>query len=650
MRKLIALFTLVLLAATSIVSAINHAPKIEIKLQETKGDLASSPTDILSAELDDTAFDQSAHGYGWYIGDNRKIDLDVATGNFGTIFRKKHDDGSGTMGGLAGTWGDYETMYLYPGNEESGGRYPSTVTFDGYHFGVFGRASADAAGPLTIAKLLVYDIENEEWTEAFDIESPDGVMPTGVWSPLINVTYDESNSEYVVGVTLEVYGLNNSDSRTTSIVVGRSATPADTESWTWSDCTDLEFAAGGNVDEAGKIKIGWGKTDKNFGCAVSVQKIGGSENYHLTYLRTDDFGENWALNGDTFNSVSSADIFPWYGTMYTPEGGVPAAINDVGMTMTFDVMTSNNDEVHVLAWVYAQTDVNITRENDDGVPTSGWYNIIGTRDGSGLMSWTPYFIAHKAGWQDEIGGYENTFEGKYINRYTPSLGYSADGMLVASWLDRPIENGAGSVIEAVNAGPDGLLDTSTRFVDDAYVSTSTTGKFWEVDEFRRATNVTNTVDLHEEGWTISGNIIGLGSNEYELYAAHQYADFSVLTITPNDDFGNYQQDLHVWKLSGAGNSIQGDDISLTKEFNLSQNYPNPFNPTTSINFVLKNSGKVNLSVFNTKGEVVSVLANEQMNAGSQSFTFDASNFNSGVYFYQLNVNGITESKKMVLTK
>ena len=649
MRKFVALFTLVLLAATSIVIAINHAPKIDIRVQETKGDLTSSPTDILSAEIDDTAFDQSTHGLGWCVGDNRKIDLDVATGNFGTIFRKKHDDGSGTMGGLAGTWGDYETMYLYPGNIGSGGRYPSTSTYNGYHFGVFGRYNGTGNPAEAEGKLLVYSIEDEEWTEAFNIISPDGVKPSGVWSPLISTTYDESTGNYVAGVTLEVYGLESADARTTSIVVGKSATPADTASWTWTDCTDYEFSAGGNVDEAGKIKIGWGKTDKNFGCAVSIQKIGGSENYHLSYLRTDDFGENWALNGDTFFSVSSADIFPWYGTMYTPEGGEPAEINDVGMSATFDVMGSNNDEIHVLTWVYAQTDANITRENDDGVPTSGWYNIIGTRDGNGLMTWTPYFIAHKAGWQDVIGGYENTFEGKYINRYSPSLGYSTDGMLVASWLDRPIENGPGSVIEAANAGP-GLTATSTRFVDDAYVSTSTTGRYWEVDEFRRATNVTNTVDLHEECWTISGNVISLGNNEYELYAAHQYADFDILSYQTAEDFSNFEQNLHVWKLGGPGNNIQGEDISLTKEFNLSQNYPNPFNPTTSINFILKNSGKVNLSVYNTKGEVVSVLANEQMNSGSQSFSFDATNFNSGVYFYQLSVNGVTESKKMVLTK
>ncbi|PIE78280.1 MAG: hypothetical protein CSA15_08935, partial [Candidatus Delongbacteria bacterium] len=83
---------------------------------------------------------------------------------------------------------------------------------------------------------------------------------------------------------------------------------------------------------------------------------------------------------------------------------------------------------------------------------------------------------------------------------------------------------------------------------------------------------------------------------------------------------------------------------------LEQNYPNPFNPTTSINYSLNSASKVNLTVFNAAGEMVTELVNGSEAAGNHSVSFDGSNLNSGVYFYKLTVNGISETKKMVLTK
>jgi len=39
-----------------------------------------------------------------------------------------------------------------------------------------------------------------------------------------------------------------------------------------------------------------------------------------------------------------------------------------------------------------------------------------------------------------------------------------------------------------------------------------------------------------------------------------------------------------------------------------------------------------------------------MTAGNHSIAFDASSINSGVYFYSLEVNGISVTKKMLLLK
>jgi hypothetical protein len=59
---------------------------------------------------------------------------------------------------------------------------------------------------------------------------------------------------------------------------------------------------------------------------------------------------------------------------------------------------------------------------------------------------------------------------------------------------------------------------------------------------------------------------------------------------------------------------------------------------------------VKLSVYNISGQVVAELVNGVMNAGSHSAVFDGSRLNSGVYYYTLEADGISETKKFVLMK
>ncbi len=102
--------------------------------------------------------------------------------------------------------------------------------------------------------------------------------------------------------------------------------------------------------------------------------------------------------------------------------------------------------------------------------------------------------------------------------------------------------------------------------------------------------------------------------------------------------------------NGIPLSIKSEDNFLPGGFILYQNYPNPFNPSTSIEFVIPQTGLVNLSVFNLLGEKVAELVNEIKESGNHSVTFDASNLSSGTYIYRLSVNGNIISKKMSLVK
>ena len=95
-------------------------------------------------------------------------------------------------------------------------------------------------------------------------------------------------------------------------------------------------------------------------------------------------------------------------------------------------------------------------------------------------------------------------------------------------------------------------------------------------------------------------------------------------------------------------------IDVTKElpvsFTLSNAYPNPFNPTTTLTLDIADQSFASVKVFNLRGEVVGVLMNDMVNAGSYTMTWDASNLSSGVYMIKAEANGQIASQKVMLVK
>lgn len=83
---------------------------------------------------------------------------------------------------------------------------------------------------------------------------------------------------------------------------------------------------------------------------------------------------------------------------------------------------------------------------------------------------------------------------------------------------------------------------------------------------------------------------------------------------------------------------------------LEQNQPNPFNPLTQIKFNLAREGTISLTVYNVRGEAVTKLADGVMAAGEHLVTWDATDHPSGVYFYRLEGDGISETRKMTMLK
>lgn len=90
--------------------------------------------------------------------------------------------------------------------------------------------------------------------------------------------------------------------------------------------------------------------------------------------------------------------------------------------------------------------------------------------------------------------------------------------------------------------------------------------------------------------------------------------------------------------------------SVPAQYSLSQNYPNPFNPSTTIEFSLPASSNVELKIFNLLGQEVAQLLNEEFEAGTYNVNFNAQNLSSGIYFYTINAENFSSTKKMILMK
>jgi phosphatidylserine/phosphatidylglycerophosphate/cardiolipin synthase-like enzyme len=166
--------------------------------------------------------------------------------------------------------------------------------------------------------------------------------------------------------------------------------------------------------------------------------------------------------------------------------------------------------------------------------------------------------------------------------------------------------------------------------------------------------------LHHKYAIIDAESTGLVS--YVITGSHNWSssaentnDENTLIIQNAQVVNHYLQEFTARYYEANGNDsifvtdIE-EDITTPIHYSLSQNYPNPFNPTTNISFSIPMKSKVELNVYNTLGQKVTTLINGQKEAGNHTVTFNASNLNSGVYFYRLKTVNFNQTKKLLILK
>ncbi len=162
--------------------------------------------------------------------------------------------------------------------------------------------------------------------------------------------------------------------------------------------------------------------------------------------------------------------------------------------------------------------------------------------------------------------------------------------------------------------------------------------------------------IQSEGGTVTtSNFIGYNGSYYStdtIYPGRGYwvkvNESGKLILSTLPPLAN-SHSVRIVQISEQPPPPPGEIVSgvqeIPKEYALEQAYPSPFNPTTIIKYQLPADSRIILKVYNTLGQVVSVLKDEAQPAGFMSVTWDASPYASGVYFYQLEAISVTDPGK-----
>ncbi len=233
-----------------------------------------------------------------------------------------------------------------------------------------------------------------------------------------------------------------------------------------------------------------------------------------------------------------------------------------------------------------------------------------------------------------------TYDGWYSNMYYNNESLEdliSSNYVIADYHTSPAdENGAPvGFVKHAGTGKVDLLITAVTMPDGNNVAfVGPTYSFYDYTTL-------NFLRLTDEEWKNTHLSLAQRPDWVNIYLANENGNFigqgPTLWLTDVKDDGN---------------------ITNIKNYLTAQNYPNPFNATTIINFnvpTTKSNSLVKLTIYNSNGEIVKNLVNENLSSGNYFVKWDGTNnlgntVASGVYLYNLVVDNLSFSSKMALIK
>jgi len=103
-------------------------------------------------------------------------------------------------------------------------------------------------------------------------------------------------------------------------------------------------------------------------------------------------------------------------------------------------------------------------------------------------------------------------------------------------------------------------------------------------------------------------------------------------------------------LSDATGIDDAGNIGAPSAFSLEGIFPNPFNPEARIEFSLSEQVFLSLDVYDQLGRHLECILNGRLDAGSYEVRWNGDERPSGIYFFRLSGNGLSQTVKATLLK
>jgi len=430
----------------------------------------------------------------------------------------------------------------------------------------------------------------------------------------------------------------------------------------------------------------------------------GAGEYDIYLVKTDE-------NGDTLWTKTYGDIAADYGNaiLETGDGGYIIA----GITETYDdnwssvylIRTNENGDT---LWTRSYRKGRYCRAADIKTTTDGGYIVAGSAqthnpesndfflmktDSVGDSLWAKTYGGDDA---ERANAIQVTSDGGYILAgFTESYGAGSEDIYVVKTDSNGVSlwektyGGTGSeygtgILKTAEDGfiIGGYTDSYGAGYDDCYLVriTSTGDTIWTKtfggSSHDNALAINHAADggFILTGYTNSYATEVYGHDAYmiktdqngdsawtRVYGA-EYTDIFLDVIQTSDDgylavgftgsFGAEGLDLYLVKTDGIGmmTGISKLHSNSIQSYKLFPNFPNPFNPVTMINYQLPMTSYVELHIYNTLGQKIETLVSEKQAAGKYQVKWDASQYASSIYYYQIIAGEYREAKKMILIR
>jgi len=155
-------------------------------------------------------------------------------------------------------------------------------------------------------------------------------------------------------------------------------------------------------------------------------------------------------------------------------------------------------------------------------------------------------------------------------------------------------------------------------------------------------------------WTDNGVAVSTAASD-QYYPSIVRDNSGGVIIIWWDYRNGYTADIYAQQINANGQlgvitEIEDDLAASRESISLEQNFPNPFTTKTRICWQTPSPVYLELKVYDLYGRQVRTLVQAQMIAGEHHTFFNASGLPAGIYFYQLKVNGMVDTKKMSIIK